>query len=168
MRELAGPGRRGTRARRAAVRAGPAATWTPAARLLSNSSPGAGGGTAGGAAPRKDPAWAGEPSEVARLVHEHKAPAPNPPRRRGSPALETQALNYMGSSCRSRKAGLLIPSASFLLPAKRKGGGRKKEKKRKRKKKETPNKNQNPGIACTESQLRLRSQALDALGASFS
>lgn len=86
MRELAGPGRRGTRARRAAVRAGPAATWTPAAGLLSNSSPGAGGGLQA-ALRQKDPAWAGEPSKVARLVHEHKALPPNPPDVSGQPCL---------------------------------------------------------------------------------
>lgn len=86
MSELAAAGLPGARARRAAVRAGPAATWTPAAGLLSKSSPGALGGLQA-ARRRKDPAWAGEPSEVARLVHEHKALAPNPPNVSGKPCL---------------------------------------------------------------------------------
>lgn len=159
MRELSGAGRRGTRARRAPVRARPAATWTPAAGLLSNSSPRALGGLQA-ARRQEDPAWAGEPSKVARLVHEHKALALNSPKCVwGSPAFKTQALNYMGFSCRIRNAGLLIPLAPFLLPAKRK-----KRKERKR----NPKKTQNPRNCMQEKPLRLRSQALDALGASFS
>lgn len=86
MRELAGAGRRGTRARRSAVRARPAATWTPAARRLSNSSPGALEGLQA-ARRQKDPAWAGEPSKVARLVHEHKALELNSPNVSGKPCL---------------------------------------------------------------------------------
>lgn len=77
MRELAEAGRPGTRARRAAVRARPAATWTAAAGLLNNSSPRALGGLQA-ARRQKDPTWAGEPSKVARLVHEHKALARTP------------------------------------------------------------------------------------------
>lgn len=53
----------------------------------------------------------------------------------GIPVCKTQALNYMGFSCSIRKAGLLIPSTSFLFPAKRE---------KENKKKRNPTQNQNP------------------------
>ena len=82
-----------------------------------------------------------------------------------SPAFKTQALHYMGFSCRIRKAGLLmIASASFLLPAKRKEKKKKKERKKKNPKQnqnpwncmhERPTLSQVPGARCTWSEFLL-------------